>query len=79
MTVVMRVRKNLTLKNNSEARNLYSAIKRGDISGTSFMFCVDKQHIDDADSDYPTRHIDSIEEVLGGFSRDISGIRRDRN
>lgn len=60
----MRVRIKLDIENNSEARNLYSAIKRGDISGMSFMFCVDKQHIDDADSDYPTRHIDSIEEVL---------------
>lgn len=54
----------LDTENNSEARNLYSAIERGDISGMSFMFGVDVEEWEDLDSDYPTRHIKSISTVV---------------
>lgn len=54
----------LDTENNSDARALYSAIKRGDISGMSFMFSVDTERWDNVDSDYPTRHIDKIAAVI---------------
>lgn len=60
----MGIRVSLDVENNSEARNLYSAIKRGDISGMSFMFSIDKETWDNVDSDYPTRHIEAISEVV---------------
>ena len=39
--VGMNIRVNLDTENNAEARSLYSAVERGDISGMSFMFKVD--------------------------------------
>jgi len=50
--------------NNSTARELNSAIKRGDISGMSFMFSVAEERWEDVDSDYPTRHILKIGSVI---------------
>ena len=60
----MGIRVNLDTENNTEARNLYSAIKRGDISGMSFMFTIDNEEWDNLQSDHPTRHIKSIGQVL---------------
>ena len=60
----MRIRVDLDTENNAEARSLYSAVQRGDISGMSFMFSVDKDGWDDADSNHPTRHVRSIKKVL---------------
>lgn len=60
----MAIRVNLDTENNSDARNLYSAIKRGDISGMSFMFTIDKEEWEDLDTDLPTRRIKSIAQVL---------------
>lgn len=54
----------LDTENNSEARNLYSAIERGDITGMSFMFGIDDEEWEDLDSDYPTRKIKSISTVV---------------
>lgn len=59
----MAIRVNLDVKNNSEARNLYSAIERGDISGMSFMFRVDDEEWTDLETDHPTRHIRKISNV----------------
>lgn len=59
----MAIRVNLDLKNNSEARNLYSAIERGDISGMSFMFRIDDEEWTELESDHPTRIIKSISDV----------------
>lgn len=58
------IRVNLDVENNTEARNLYSAIKRGDISGMSFMFGVNGEEWENLDSDHPTRHIKSISTVV---------------
>lgn len=58
------VRIKLDIENNSDARNLYSAIKRGDISGMSFMFTIDDEEWEDLDSDHPTRHIRKIAQVF---------------
>jgi HK97 family phage prohead protease len=62
--VGMNIRVNLDVDNNAEAKALYSAIERGDISGMSFMFIVDEDSWEDIDSDHPTRHIRSISRVL---------------
>lgn len=60
----MAIRVDLDTENNSEARALYSAVSRGDISGMSFMFAVDADAWDDLDSDHPTRHINKIRQVV---------------
>ena len=60
----MRIRVDLDTENNAEAKALYSAVKRGDMSGMSFMFTVDRDKWDDTDTDYPKRTIMSIRKVL---------------
>jgi len=60
----MTIRVNLDTENNTEARNLYSAIKRGDITGMSFMFTIDDEEWVDLESDHPTRHIRKIGQVF---------------
>ena len=60
----MGIRVNLDTENNTEAKNLYSAIKRGDISGMSFMFTIDDEEWENLESDHPTRHIRKIGTVL---------------
>lgn len=60
----MAIRVNLDVENNSEARNLYSAIERGDISGMSFMFSIDDQEWEDLSTDHPTRRIKAISNVI---------------
>ena len=60
----MGIRVNLDVKNNSDARNLYSAIERGDISGMSFMFRIDDEEWSELESDHPTRHVRKISDVV---------------
>ena len=60
----MGMRANLDTENNSEARNLYSAVGRGDISGMSFMFTIDEERWEDLDTDHPTRYILKIGKVF---------------
>lgn len=60
----MAIRVDLDTENNSEARALYSAVQRGDISGMSFMFGVDTDEWENLESDHPTRHIKSISTVV---------------
>lgn len=60
----MSIRVDLDTENNTDSRNLYSAVGRGDISGMSFMFIVDEDSWEDIDTDHPTRHIRSISRVL---------------
>lgn len=55
---------NLDTENNADARSLYSAVQRGDISGMSFMFSIDREEWEDLESDHPTRHIKSIGTVV---------------
>ena len=54
----------LDADNNTDARNLYSAISRGDISGMSFMFGIDGEEWENLESDHPTRRIKSISTVV---------------
>ena len=60
----MNIRVNLDTANNSEAKNLYSAIQRGDIDGMSFMFTVEADEWENLESDHPTRHIRKIGKVF---------------
>ena len=62
--VGLEIRVDLDTENNSEAKALYSAVSRGDISGMSFMFIVDGDRWEDLESDMPTRHITSIGKVM---------------
>ena len=54
----------LDADNNTDARNLYSAITRGDITGMSFMFGINCEEWENLDSEHPTRHIKSISTVV---------------
>lgn len=54
----------LDTENNSDARALYSAVQRGDISGMSFMFSIDGERWDDLESEHPVRHITKIGSVV---------------
>jgi HK97 family phage prohead protease len=60
----MDIRVDIDTDNNADAKSLYSAVGRGDITGMSFMFIVDKDAWEDINSDHPTRHIRSISQVL---------------
>ena len=62
----LEIRVVLDVENNVEARALYSAITRGDITGMSFMMIVnkDKDIWTDVESDHPSREITSIMRVL---------------
>lgn len=60
----MAIRVDLDIENNSEAKNLYSAVERGDIDGMSFMFTVDGDKWDDIESEHPTRTITNIGKVM---------------
>lgn len=50
-------------ENNQEARQLYSAIQRGDVDGMSYCFRVQEDNWTDLDQDMPTRHITKIAKV----------------
>lgn len=54
----------LDTENNMDARALYSAVQRGDITGMSFMFSIDDEEWENLESDHPTRHIKKIGSVV---------------
>ena len=58
----VKMRAVLDIENNPKAAEVYSAVKRGDVSGMSFAFTVNKEAWEDIDSDAPLRRIQ-------GFSR----------
>jgi HK97 family phage prohead protease len=58
------IRVNLDTENNAEAKSLYSAVQRGDISGMSFMFSIDDEEWENMESDHPIRHIRAIGTVV---------------
>jgi len=60
----MDIRVDLDIENNPRAKELYSAVKRGDITGMSFMFTVDKDSWEDLESEQPLRRINSISRVF---------------
>mgnify|MGYP001852160463 CR=1 FL=1 len=60
----MAIRVNLDTEKNADARALYSAVQRGDITGMSFMFGIDDEEWENLESDHPTRHIRAISTVV---------------
>ena len=60
----MSIRVLLDTENNAEARALYSAVQRGDITGMSFIFSINSEAWDDLESDHPTRRIQEIGSVV---------------
>jgi len=60
----MDIRVDLDIEGNPRAKELYSAVKRGDISGMSFMFTVDRDAWEDLESEQPLRRITSIGRVF---------------
>lgn len=60
----MAIEVQLDTENNSEAKSLYSAVQRGDITGMSFMFSIDDYEWENLESDHPTRHIKKIGSVV---------------
>jgi len=60
----MSITVHLDTENNSEARSLYSAVERGDITGMSFMFSVNNEEWDDLESEHPTRRVKEIGSVV---------------
>lgn len=60
----MDMRADVDIDNNTEAKNLYSAVGRGDISGMSFLMFVDEDSWDGLETDHPTRHVRSISRIL---------------
>ena len=60
----MEIRVDLDIEGNPRAAELYSAVKRGDITGMSFMFIVDRDSWEDVDTDYPKRTILGIRKVF---------------
>ena len=53
----------LDVENNADARALYSAVERGDITGMSFMFTIDDEEWQDLDTERPLRRIKKIGQV----------------
>lgn len=60
----MSIRVDLDTENNADSRSLYSAVERGDITGMSFMFIVDKDSWADIDTEHPTRTVLSFRKVF---------------
>lgn len=58
------IRVDLDTENNTEARALYSAVERGDISGMSFRFRVEDEEWENLQSEHPVRHIKKISRVV---------------
>ena len=57
------IRADLDIENNAEARALYSAIDRGDITGMSFMMIGVKDRWEGPRSEHPLRHIVGIKRI----------------
>lgn len=58
------IRAKLDTENNPDAKALYSAVERNDISGMSFAFSVDSEEWQDLKSDMPTRRVKKISRVF---------------
>lgn len=58
------IKANIDTENNADAKALYSAVERGDISGMSFMFSIDGEEWEDLESEKPTRRIKKIASVI---------------
>ena len=62
--VGLAIRAKLDVENNPDAKALYSAVEREDLSGMSFAFSVDAEEWQDLKSEKPTRRIKKIGRVF---------------
>lgn len=62
--VGLAIRAKIDTENNPDAKALYSAVEREDISGMSLAFSVDAEEWQDLKSDMPTRRIKKIGRVF---------------
>ncbi len=62
--VGLAIRAKLDVENNPNAKALYSAVEREDLSGMSFAFSVDAEEWQDLKSEKPTRRIKKIGRVF---------------
>lgn len=60
----VRMEADLDVENNADAAALYSAVKRGDLTGMSFAFATDACAWDWANKEHPTRTITKIARVF---------------
>lgn len=60
----LHIRADLDVDGNPRAKELYSAVNRGDVSGMSFMFTVNKDAWEGLETPHPTRHITEIGKVF---------------
>lgn len=58
------IRAYLDVENNAEAKALYSAVERGDITGMSFLFGITKERWEDLKKELPKRFIEEISTVV---------------
>ena len=59
----VKMRALLDVEGNPKAKEAYSAIKRGDLSGMSFAFVVNKESWEDLETDLPLRRITGMEAI----------------
>ena len=60
----VKMRALLDIENNPKAREAYSAIKRGDLSGMSFAFVVESERWEDLDTDLPLRIVTKLAAIF---------------
>jgi hypothetical protein len=60
----VKMRALLDITNNLKAREAYSAIRRGDLSGMSFAFIVGEERWEDLDTDMPLRVITKLSAIF---------------
>ena len=53
----------------TDSKDFYLAVRDGTMSGMSFMFSIKAQTWTDLDTDYPTRYIEEIDEIV-----EVSGV-----
>ena len=58
------MRATLDTQNNPRAKEAYSAVTRGDISGMSFAFIVNEERWEDLDTDKPLRRITGFAQIF---------------
>lgn len=60
----LQIRAYMDVENNAEAKALYSAVERRDITGMSFLFGVTKERWEDLKKELPKRFIEEISTVI---------------
>ena len=60
----LKIRASIDIENNTESKALDSAIRRGDISGMSYMFEVAEEEWKDVDQEMPTRIIKKVSKII---------------